>query len=292
MKYTELYGIKVLLAENVTELIGTVFMVDGDIYGPKEKNYNESLLFKLKLHNAVKISLTENVNYKWVYNKFINHVDHFLFANKIYAHNDRFISPKNLYIGNTKYDNVPTNSEIYQQFNLEPTGKYVTVLYPKHIYVKKSAFDIKMHLEHLYKHLRNLGYTILVKLRPKENIGTIIKGDHTIVSEVYPNETLQLLKISELCILFSSSAVEEAVMMHTPTIDFDIDTRNTDRLPFLKSPQIYHRIDGFPLIDNDKFLASTIDKLEEKNSPVFDTLIRDYLFTGHTSKNLINILCH
>ena len=121
---------------------------------------------------------------------------------------------------------------------------------------------IENHLIRLYLYLKKLNYKIIVKTRPKDdNIPENLKGDIFICSDKFPNESLELMKICDLCILFSSSAVDETLFCEIPCIDIKIDN-SVERNNFLKLRKIYKIIDNFNL--SAEKLTSIINNLEKK----------------------------
>ena len=283
-KYAKKYDIEIISIRKVSSITGIVFLVDGDVYGPGNDNRKESVLYRINLTRAIKISLTEHLNFKWAFRTVIPFIHYYIFPNPKYLLDDKFKSKKVLYLGNTKFDNIITKEEAYAKFNLNKSKKYVLILFPKEIF----QYDYKA-MVNLYDRLRKLGYSIIVKDRPKKlyfsSIPVEFQGDKLIVSELYPNETLQLLRVAELCIVFSSSAVEETIMMKVPVIDFQIDKRKIIRLTFLEDTKVLKRIKKIPLLKTNE-LADIINGLEKKDSGYFDKIIRENLFT-HKSTSAV-----
>jgi len=103
-KYAKKYNILIKNEINFKTLKNLI-VVDGDIYGPSEICKQDSLILKKKYNKNIKIiSLCENINFNWVYAKFIDYVSYVILMNEIYANTYKCISDKNLYYGNTKYD--------------------------------------------------------------------------------------------------------------------------------------------------------------------------------------------
>ena len=283
--YKKKFNFEVINYENFENLKGIIFMVDGDIFGPHELNRRESLLFKLNKKNTLKISLTEHMNFKWVYNKFINDVDYCIFSNKYFTDQFNMSTEKNIYLGNTKYDNILTKKEIYKKFNLIKENKYCLILYPKRKY---KNFNLS-HLDKVYEYLKRLNFKIIVKTRPKDNnISKNHKGILNVCSDIYPNESLELMKISDLCIIFSSSANEETLFAETPCINFNID--NLSRNDYLSKNNIFITLNNINNITFDQF-NKVINTLEKKNSSKFNELKNKYLFTHKkSSKKILEFL--
>lgn len=262
---------------NLFKLEGIIFMVDGDIYGPpREKGLNQSLLKKLN-KKIIKISLIEHMNYKWVYNHYIENVDYCIFPNKAFTDQFNFNSTKNIYLGNTKYDNIPNKDSIYKKYSLGDKEKYCLILFPKPQFRKNYK---EKELLKIYNYLKKLNYKIIVKTRPKDNIKNIKKnfyGDKFICSDIYPNESLELMKISNLCIMFSSSASDETIFSEIPCLDLQVDFRDIKRNNFFINDKVYKRINNWKDISLDK-LKNLIESMESKNSIYFNKLKEKYLF--------------
>tara|TARA_Y100000385_G_scaffold284239_1_gene341898 strand:+ start:11 stop:862 length:852 start_codon:yes stop_codon:yes gene_type:complete len=275
-------------------------MVDGDIYGPnKPVNIKKSLLFKIN-SKCLKVSLQEHLNFKWNYEAYIDKVDISVFPSKYYATEYNKISPKNVYLGNTKYDNIPNESEIYKKYGLNSTDNHVLIFFPKKKFRKHLPIKRK-ELEKIYDYLKKMGYKIIVKARPKEleqycskdiKIEGKLKGDKLVVSEIYPNESVELLKISKYCILFSSSAVEETIMTGTPTLDFVSDNDKATingklkRLSFLYDKKCIKEVEKWKKLNHSK-LKKLFEDFEVKNGPRFKELQKKYLFEGNISQKLV-----
>ncbi len=308
--YLKEYNIKLKLAKDTDfdNLKGLVFMIDGDIYGPpREKGLNDSLLFKLNPENVTTFSMTEHMNFWAVYHYFIDKVDYCSFSsehiinqmdqinlgkldlgNAIVDTNKSYHSEKNIFLGNTKLDGIPSHDEIYDKFNLNKSEKYCLFLFPK---IRKEFTDD--NIINLYDNIRKLGFKILVKSRPKDpKIDEKLYGDKFICSDIYPNESLELMKISELCVISSSSANEETIFSKIPCIDIVSDLRAWERNQFLLDEKSYVKLklEEWKHMSFDYF-EKVFNKLEKKNSGYFDDLKRKYLFEhSSTSEKIFNFL--
>lgn len=287
---------------DLNSLKGLLFMVDGDIYGPpREEIINDSMLFKIKNNkNIKKISLTEHMNFWDVYHHFIDYIDYCFFSNeniikqmknfkKLTKVNNstplvdttkNYNNKKNIYIGNTKYDNIPSNDEIYKKYKLNKDFKYAVFLFPK----IRTHFT-KNDLLKIYSFLNNMNFKIIVKKRPKDkDIDKELHGDLLVNSDIYPNESLELMKISNLCIISSSSANEETVMSEIPCLDLISDLRDYERNEYLLDDKIYKKVDldTWKNISFDNF-KSLINSFEKKKSDYFKKLKNKYIFNHENS---------
>lgn len=304
--YLKKYDIKIKIADqiNLSKIKGLVFLIDGDIYGPPRKEgLDESLLFKLDLNKVLTFSMTEHMNFWTVYHYFIDKVTYCSFNNpSIVEQINKFNlgkvdlggvivdtlksyqSDKNIFLGNTKLDNIPEKEEIYRKFNLNQKEKYCLFLFPK----IRTLFTIK-NLLNIYNHIKTLGLKIIVKTRPKDPpIDSLLHGDYFVSSDIYPNESLQLMKVSDLCIISSSSANEETIYSRIPCIDIESDLRDWNRNSYLLDDKTYVQIklNEWKNISFDNF-KSYYSNLEKKDSEYFDIIKKNYLFTHKSSSEKI-----
>ena len=293
---------------NIKNIKGVVFTIDGDIYGPpRDILLIGNLLFPLDPDKTLKISMTEHMNFMTSYHAYIDKVDYCIFSNKHFLNqfesandnvvisedftltrNKSFNSHKNIFLGNTKFDNIPSEKDIFIRYNLNSKKKYCLFLFPK----ERKHFTSE-HILNIYSHLKRLGFTIIVKSRPKDKpINFKLKGDIYINSEYYPNDSLSLMKISQLCIISSSSANEETIFSKIPCIDLISDLRKYERNQYLLDDKVYIRIENndWKNMSFKKFI-SVLKKLERKNSKYFDFLKEKYLFTHeNTSKKIFEFI--
>lgn len=301
LKYSNEYNFKIVTTKNIIleEIIGIIFMVDGDITG---RNFilknNNSYNLLLNKDNTLKISLVENINFKLLYKFYINDIDYCIFSNincfkqfenvsKIYKKDYNIV--KNLYLGNTKFDNIITKKLIYSKYNLSNKKKYCLILYPKIIVNNNDKLNLQF-LDNIYSYLKLLDFEIIVKTRPKDNnIPDRHKGILTICSNYFPNESLELMKISDLCIMFSSSANEEALFMKMPCIDFSVDYK--ERNDYLLNEKTCIRLYDWENFTYQQF-KNIFDKLAKKSEvEIFSKLKKKYIFNHKSSsKNYIKFL--
>ena len=298
-KYSKIYNFQIEYKENINfdNLDGIVFMVDGDIYGPPRENIiNDSMLFLIKNNKKLKkISLTEHMNFWDVYHHFIDYVDYCFFSNehiikqiklfknslKINDHSPlidtskEYENKKNIFLGNTKYDNIPNEKDIYKKYKLNKNEKYVLFLFPKIRDIYKNN-----ELLNIYSYLEKLSYKIIVKKRPKDKeIPKELRGFKLINSDTYPNESLELMNISNLVIISSSSANEETIMAEVPCLDLISDKREYERNEYLLDNKVYKKInyEAWKDISFDDF-SKILNSFEQKKSTYFKNIKKKYLF--------------
>ena len=303
LKYVKEYDIKLKLPNKykISEIKGIVFMIDGDIYGPPRKSALESsLLFKLDPNKTIKFTMTEHMNFWAVYHNFIDSVDHACFTNpniinqmdnftnedirlkddtQIYYASKSYKSNKNIFLGNTKFDNIPSKDIIYKKFNLNINSKYCLFLFPK----IRDNFN-ENDILNIYSHLRKLGFKIIVKSRPKDpKINDNLRGDLFVSSDIYPNESLELMKISELCIISSSSANEETIFSKIPCIDIISDLRPWERNQYLLDDNTYIRI------ENEQWKNMSFDKFKNISYMFIGASPNQTLFNDIIERVIVNI---
>jgi hypothetical protein len=94
------------------------------------------------------------------------------------------------------------------------------------------------------------------------------------------------MKISELCIYFSSSAIDECVMSEIPIIDFVVDNHIEKRLEFLYDERIICQIKNWKNISQIE-LTKKINNLEKKNNIIFKEIKEKYMYTHNSSAEKI-----
>ena len=286
-KIIEKYSITIGKIEEIKP--GPILIVDGDIYGPYKCDI-DSYLHKIDRNNHTIYSLQENLNFLWTYYYFIDSIDYCIFPNKVYSEYYNKISPKNLYIGNTRYDLILKTYKIYKKYCLDQKFKYVLFMYPKTKYINKYSIKSEEILQ-LYSYFNQRNYKIIVKTRPKDPIPIECHGDKLVSSDTYPNESLELMKISELCIFFSSTAIEECIISKIPFIDFSIDTELYKRYSFLYNNKICCQINDWRTNENiNSIITKKLNKLKPKGDKFFDKIIDEFLFKGNISSKLIDFI--
>lgn len=313
-EFAEKYNVKIINDTNTLPK-GLYFVVDADVYGPpKNDTLSQSLILKIRKDpDNIIINLNEHMNFIDKYDIIQNCCNYCFFENKKLInfwsmidennYNKRnmkpfngnkyvkiYDSPKNIYGVNTKFDNY-LDTDVYDKFNLDKNNKYCLFLYPK--LVSYSDNDIL----NIYSHIRKLGYRIIVKARPKSSHLLSIdklKGDHYIESDIYPNETLMLLSISELCIFSSSSAQSECLYNLVPCIDLESDIRQKwAGFEFLLDNKFYSQIinSKWKKISFEEF-NFIIEKMEKKGSKYIQDLRNEYFKINNSSKFIIDFICN
>ena len=276
------YKIKLINSKeiNLEKIKGVLFLVDGDIYGSQIKSFEQSLLKKINNKNIKKISLIEHMNFRWIYFNYINNVDYCIFPNKYFTDQFNFNSPKNIYLGNTKYDCIKSEDELYKKYKLNKNEKYCLILYPKRKFFVHGKIKNKQ-LNNLYSYLKKLNYKIITKTRPKDNnIPRDKRGILKVSSDKFPNGSLELMNITDLCIIFSSSSNEETLYSMIPCINLSID--EVKRNEFLNDDKIYKKINDWKNLTFEDF-KKIVNNLETRKSTYFKKIKEKYLFNHKNS---------
>ena len=308
-EFSEKYNIKIINDTNILPK-GIYFVVDADVYGPPGiDTLSQSLIFKIRNDSEnIIINLNEHMNFVEKYDLIQrccnycffeskqlidfwsmvdkeNHLKRRMVSKYVKVHD----SPKNIYGVNTKFDNY-SEFDIYNKFNLNKDSKYCLILYPKLVSYSDD------NILNIYSHLRKLGYKLIVKARPKSSYllsNEKLKGDHYIESDIYPNETLLLLSISELCIFSSSSAQSECLYNLVPCIDLESDIRHKwAGREFLLDNKFYSQIinSKWKGISFDDFNL-IINNMEKKGSKYIQDLKSEYFKIDNSSKTILDFIC-
>lgn len=315
LDFCEKFNINLIESSMINEYQkGIYFVVDGDVYGPpKEEVIRQSLIFKIRKNkDSIIINLNEHMNFMDKYDIIQQYCDYCFFESKelinfwsnineenfkergmLPHHGNKFVkiydSNKNIYGINTKFDNYSFSLKdiCYNKFSLHSDDKYCLFLYPK--LVSYSEDDIL----NIYSHLRKLGYKIIVKARPKSSHllkNKNLKGDCYVESDIYPNETLMLLSICELCVFSSSSAQTECLFSMVPCLDLESETRQKwPGFEFLVDNKFYKQIinEEWKGIEFNRF-KDIVDSLEKKGSQYIVNLRNQYFMTENSSSEILN----
>lgn len=320
--YLHKYEIKIKIYEdiNIKNIKGLVFMIDGDIYGPPRSNgpaLKESLLHKLDSNNVTKVSLTEHMQFATKYGIIEPYIDYFFFESigviNLWNNYDSseyskrnldsvtsgkgynvYDSPKNIYNINTKFDNINLDMEksyYYNKFNLNKEKKYCLLLYSKFLC---NNIKVINSTTNIMTYLRNLGYTIILKTRPKSENDIPkkhIEENIYICSDSYPNETLELLQISDLCIFFSSSAQTECLYCEVPCISFQTSIKKI----WIEHEYLAEYEKFFNFVKFNEWIDITFDNFkkilklkDEKGSTFIKDLKNKFINVKNSSERIIN----
>ena len=266
------YNFEIKDIKEIKNFKGKVYCVEGDIACSHRDSDNS---YKYLNKNHYVICLRADFSMPIIYNIYNNYVDEIIYISKYYC-ND-LDNPKNLFLGSPKYDYNNFNKEdIYKKYKLDKNKKYILIFFPKNRNRPNTHYPSKEKMLEIYKICKLLDYEILIKTRKQDKIIDIDLKDKYYFEEenYYPNVALELLSISDLAIIFSSSAIEECIYMKVPILNIMID--DLHRLVFLYNKYIYIEIHI-----NNIYLYSKIVyyiKYLKKNDNIFNNIIKTYLY--------------
>ena len=204
--FSEIYNFTLCEAGKENKNKEVVFLIEGAL---KDKIANKSK----------SISLCYSTDFTVGYENYINEVDYVIFSSKYLSNYYNKHNQKNLYLGSPKFDCELYNEEILRKYSLDPLKKKAIIFYPR-------IRDIRLcQLESISSYLRELDYQVVIKSRGKDPI----QQNHNLLADLclydvswFPHTSLELLKISNVIINFSSSVIEETVAFKKPMINFHI----------------------------------------------------------------------
>lgn len=272
------YNFEIKPLEEIKDISGYIFVIEGDIVGTKGIKENCYLYQKSK--NQKIISLVCNYEFVMFYHQYINLVDYVIFPSKFYAEKYQTLNPKNLYLGSPKYTIEIKN----KNFKLPNDQKYCLFFFPKNpIQHKKpnTLYPSKLQILNIYYFIKKLGYKIIIKTREQDRINDPeLKGDYYFEDHIYPTSSMELISISDFSIFFSSSLVEECIFLKKPFIDFKVDLKK-DRFKFLYQKEYSRQLK----IDLDfNSFKQNVEQILNCNSLSFNKIINKY-FNNYLNSN-------
>ena len=261
-----------------------------DILDVRDAKYYDGLFFLMEAkgrqylsEEQTKIVLTYMVNYKTDSPAYSKEVDHIIFPSKFLA--DYYgcdYGDKNLYLGSPKYDIELNEKEILEKYSLSPDSKKVLILAPR------SRDLFKIDLDKLYKIFRKNGYEVLVKTRGKDPLPPVFMGDHYFLdSSWYPHTSMELIKISDVVVNFSSTAIKETILLNKPIINFQIKPHSLDILFGFMFEHEYCENFGTD-IDEQKLMTAVNRLTTQDLSDEYTMATQKYLFTGNSSERILD----
>ena len=249
---------------------------------------------KLISSNLINFSIMQRLDWNIDYEQVVSNVDYCIFAGEEFYKQFGLQSKKHLSFGNPMFDDVNDEGFVYTKFHLDSFKKYCLVLLPNRLnnfHPDDYQFS-HQDLLNIYTYLQDLGYTIITKTRPKTvklygEFDDKFLGDVHVVSSSYPNETLELLQISDLCLMFRSTAISESYRMKVPTIDLKIKPYQGN--DFLLDNRTYVRIDDWKNIKYER-VRTIISGMEKRKSIYFNTGINKYFPKGKSCELCVDFL--
>lgn len=167
-------------------------------------------------------SLSYCTDYTHLYKKYIDKIDYLVLPSRYFATGvDRSFDNKILCLGSPKFDTKIDSIRTKEKYGLKQ-DKYVTLIYPRLRDI--SNFDIDLVLNHL----NDLGYGVLIKSREKDPVQIPVGSLNNVFYDTdwYPHTSMELMEVSDFIINTSSMAIEEAICIGKPTINFHIKPFN------------------------------------------------------------------
>jgi len=229
-----------------------------------------------------KYSLTYMTDFVGQYEKYIDAVDYVIFPSQFMAEHYKKAPQKSLYLGSPKYDISFNKKEIYKKYDINTDKKKAFIILPRQRDIRSTDFNL------IYDSLQELGFSLITKTRGKDPITKGRQDYHFMDFSWYPHDSMELIHISDLVINFSSTAIKECVILKKPLINFHIK-------PFEKPLKFLYEYDyceNFGQKVDKKELQDAIIRLTGKSlENEFDKAIKNHLFTGNSSKRILDKLC-
>jgi len=241
------HGFDVHDVKDINTYSGILFMVEGG-YG-----FAANAPFRA---GQLRISLTQNTDYRIQYSGYHDYVDHIIFPSRYHAGLYDHISKKNLYLGAPKYDIKLDKKVILDKYILPMDSKYIIFFFPKNKLYKSIGEPGKRRIKDIYRIMRSIpGYRVITKSRGMSRVNdAYFKIDKYVEDDnLYPLESIELLHIADLAVFFSSTANEECIMTETPYLKFILDNSYDIRAisgKKTKFPLQLRKINRFDEMDN------------------------------------------
>ena len=258
--------------EDIKDHFGVTFTIEGMWAG----------MTKLEDPRNTMVSLTYMTDFYPLYDNYIDVVDHVIMPSRYFADYLGYHGPKNLYLGSPKYDVTLDKNEIISKYGLSNNKKALFI-------APRLRDTDRVDILRLYEILREQGFDVVVKTRGKDPIRREpYRGDYYFADDCwFPHTSMELLAVSDLVINFSSSAIKEAVLLKKPVINFHI---KPFKMP-LEYLYDYEYCEVFGNEINEKDIKNAINRLTTSDfNDIFDKVIKDFLFTGNSSKRILDHL--
>tara|TARA_Y100001973_G_C5195130_1_gene333693 strand:- start:449 stop:1414 length:966 start_codon:yes stop_codon:yes gene_type:complete len=234
-------------------------------------------------YDREKISFTYMTDFSLSYKNYIDKVDYVVHPSEFFAKYYKIEGNKNLYLGSPKYDIELKDKDILSKYNLT-NDKKALIMFPRNRDL--HLIDIRK----IYRSLSDLGYKIMVKTRGKDPVtDKNNKGDYYFEDcSWFPHTGMELIRVSDLIINFSSTTIKECVLLSKPVINFHIK-------PFKKPLDFLYNYGYCDMyekhVDEDKLRESiqrlTTVSLEDE----FELSIQKHLFpVKGTCKRILDYL--
>jgi hypothetical protein len=258
------------------------------IEASKAKEYNgyffliEATAIDLLNPNQKKVSLSYTTTFSYHAHTYRDKVDYIVYPSEFMVdfYNLKR-TEKDLCLGVPKYDIVLNKEEINKKYDLTDNKKA--------LFIAPKLRDLnKIDLSRIYKIFKNEGYDILVKTRGKDPIPNNLRGDRYFTDNSWhPHTSMELMEASNIVVNFSSSVIKEIVMLRRPVVNFDIKPFKMC-LPFLYD---YDYCRNLKKDANEQQIKNAIKELTTRPlDDIFDLSIKSHLFSGNSSKRILDRL--
>tara|TARA_R110002020_G_scaffold382710_1_gene593408 strand:+ start:182 stop:1210 length:1029 start_codon:yes stop_codon:yes gene_type:complete len=217
--------------------------------------------------------------------RYVDHCDNVFMVSEFLASYYDCVSEKNVYLGSPKYDVALKSQEIFAKYNISPLDKYALVVFPR---IRDHR---KIDLVSIYDELHSLGYKIIVKNRGKDHISDKKLAGDLYLEDVdwFPHTTMELIKISDFIINFSSTTIKESIMLRKPIINFDIKPFKTTPMKYLYEYNFCKNMDSN--FSTQQLRESIVDIQTNDFTKDFDNCIKNHLFENkNVSKNIVDFV--
>lgn len=221
------------------------------------------------------VSLCCSTDFNALYERYVEKVKHVVMSSEFVATHYGKLNKKNAYLGTPKFDVKIDSSAVKEKYELT-SKKYVTIFYPRHRDLSSAP------LKKIVSDLRRLDYGVIFKTRGKDPVSF---DDKTLVDRSFedlswhPHTSLELIKVSDFVINFSSSVIEETTAYQVPLINFHIK-------PFAKP---FNFLYDYSFVENLKVdysfedLTKSIERLTTTNFSKEFTKANEKMFDTKTS---------
>lgn len=275
INYTaEKYNFDIYPAEQIKNISGIVFCAEGnfltrypELVNDNQKIYAISTMIDFVTHHKKYIDKKQLVG---------SILPSEYFATRYGVEHD-----KNLYLGSPKYDAVLDEESILHKYELSK-GKKVLVVAPR---LRDYG---KLSLSNIYDILKENGYEIIVKTRGKDPMPLNARGDRYFEDvSWFPHTSIELMKVCDFVINFTSTCIKECVMTRTPLINFHIKPFDKP-MEFLYNYDYCENYDDCSNITKEQLQKSITRIATGSFEEEFDKAIEKYLFNFNSSQRILD----
>ncbi len=176
------------------------------IEGTKIQSIDKSKIF----------SLCCSTDFTMSYDSYIDKVAYVVVSSNFLANYYKKANDKNLYLGTPKFDVKLKEESIRDKYDLRDK-KIITLFYPRLRDIHQAP------IRRIVEDLKKINYEVVIKTRGKDPISkTNLSRFNFEDISWHPHTSLELIKISDIIVNFSSSVIEETTALQVPLINFHI----------------------------------------------------------------------